>query len=416
MAEVYRARRRGPRRLRQAGRAQAGAPRPGRDPRFVQMFIEEARLAARLSLPQPGAGLRLRRGGGLLLPGDGVRRRHRPRCLLQRAGRLSLDGATHVGLELCEALAAVHNARDATGRAARHRAPRRDAQQRPPLDARRGEARRLRGGQGPGTGAAHRRRHIKGKLAYLSPEQARGDEVDARTDLYGLGLLLFEIADRRALSRSRQRRGARTSRRAAAAATGLASRARCRPHVDAVLARALAVEPERRYPSAAAMAEGIRSWSAELRSAAGQAGAEPTRRSSAPRRERRCRKERGCSAGLGSEVRGCPCTGPDDSRNAPDRSSRHARTPRSRSTRMGCARNCGRRRRIVGEWRAHACREPPLAPATSRPRCPSCRRRSPRLRTRSRQPPGRDRRPVVAPRPQRAPMRHQIAALQPRRP
>lgn len=34
---------------------------------------------------------------------------------------------------------------------------------------------------------------IKGTLGYLSPEQARGDVVDVRSDVFGLGLLMFEL-------------------------------------------------------------------------------------------------------------------------------------------------------------------------------------------------------------------------------
>jgi tetratricopeptide (TPR) repeat protein len=91
---------------------------------------------------------------------------------------------------------------------------------------------------------------IVGTPAYLSPEQAHGQPVDARSDLYALGLLLYEMLTGEILqadkeSESRQRRTLRK----------LGS---IRPlYLRAIVRRLLEPDPARRFQSAAAVVEAL---------------------------------------------------------------------------------------------------------------------------------------------------------------
>lgn len=99
--------------------------------------------------------------------------------------------------------------------------------------------------------------------AYASPEQLRGEASTTLSDVYGLGLILFELLcgePLRASAKTTTRR--QPSRIAARAEPWLARDARLlRGELDTIVSRALHEEPARRYPSAAALAEDLQAWS-----------------------------------------------------------------------------------------------------------------------------------------------------------
>jgi hypothetical protein len=95
-----------------------------------------------------------------------------------------------------------------------------------------------------------RKGRIRGKLEYLSPEQARGDQVGPASDVYAVGLILFEL-----LTSSRFIQGVRTTDLMDSAAKPTWRPIRTyNPSVSAefesMVQRALRAEPEGRYPSA----------------------------------------------------------------------------------------------------------------------------------------------------------------------
>jgi len=105
---------------------------------------------------------------------------------------------------------------------------------------------------------------VLGTASYMSPEQTRGEALDARSDIFSLGCALYEAA-----TRSLPFTG--PSMLAVMHAIGTADPtppSRLRPDLprefDLIIERALAKDKERRYPSVAAMAEALNSLRATL--------------------------------------------------------------------------------------------------------------------------------------------------------
>ncbi|HET6879681.1 MAG TPA: protein kinase [Pirellulales bacterium] len=105
---------------------------------------------------------------------------------------------------------------------------------------------------------------ILGTPAYMSPEQARGDAVDGRTDLYSLGAVLYKLT-----TGDVPFRGASTMAVLMALATETPRRPSqinpdIPPALDDLILRLLAKRPNERFASAAEVAEAIRAIEAEL--------------------------------------------------------------------------------------------------------------------------------------------------------
>ena len=98
---------------------------------------------------------------------------------------------------------------------------------------------------------------VKGKVAYMSPEQLRGEPVDRRTDVWALGVVLWESVALRRLFR----RESYTQTVFAVAEDAIPMLSELCPNVppelEWVVAKALSRDPEDRYQTAAGLARDL---------------------------------------------------------------------------------------------------------------------------------------------------------------
>jgi serine/threonine protein kinase len=107
--------------------------------------------------------------------------------------------------------------------------------------------------------AATDRQQIVGTPYFMAPEQIRGDEVDARTDIYAFGALMFELLTNTHLYTGSTAVGVLTKHLTAEpdAPSMRAPKLGIPPQVDHLCRKALARDPSQRWKSAAELAEAI---------------------------------------------------------------------------------------------------------------------------------------------------------------
>jgi TonB family protein len=98
---------------------------------------------------------------------------------------------------------------------------------------------------------------LKGKLQYMSPEQAWGRPVDARSDLFSLGAVLFEMVTGERLFTGESEMSVLESVRQGQTRTPRQVDPSIPRQVDEIVARALAIEPKDRFQSAGEMKQAL---------------------------------------------------------------------------------------------------------------------------------------------------------------
>ena len=167
------------------------------DPEFVSMFLDEARLAARIRHPNVVPTLDVVATGGELflvmeyVPGESIARL--ARTLRENHEALPTRILSAIMAGVLHGLHAAHEAKDERG------APlgivHRDMSPQNVLVGTDGVARVLDFGVAKAAGRMQTTREgqIKGKLAYMPPEQLRGAQVGRQSDIYAAGVMLWEL-------------------------------------------------------------------------------------------------------------------------------------------------------------------------------------------------------------------------------
>jgi TolB-like protein/Flp pilus assembly protein TadD/tRNA A-37 threonylcarbamoyl transferase component Bud32 len=97
-----------------------------------------------------------------------------------------------------------------------------------------------------------------GTLAYMAPEQIQGGEVDARSDIFSFGILVFEMLAGKTPFRGEHEAAAMYSIMNEEPESLLKYRPELSPELDRIIKRALEKDPEDRFQSAADMVSELR--------------------------------------------------------------------------------------------------------------------------------------------------------------
>jgi len=104
---------------------------------------------------------------------------------------------------------------------------------------------------------------LKGKVSYMAPEQARGEELDRRADLWSLGVVLWEAVTGSRLFKGSNEAATLNMTLTDDVAAPSMRRPELPPELEKILMRPLRRNPAERYATAAEMRDELESWLSE---------------------------------------------------------------------------------------------------------------------------------------------------------
>ena len=172
-------------------------PSISEDQEFIEMFIDEAKIAVQLTHANIGQIFELGNAEDSYFIAMEFVQGKDLRAIFDRArtkaGALDIPMCCHVIKEVCEALEYAH------GKKNEKQEPlgliHRDVSPQNILVSYDGEVKLIDFGIAKAAGKASKTQAgiLKGKFGYMSPEQVRGKPIDRRSDLFSLAVVLFEL-------------------------------------------------------------------------------------------------------------------------------------------------------------------------------------------------------------------------------
>lgn len=255
MAEVYLAKATGAHGFERVVALKRILPIIAEDPDFQTMFIDEARISASLSHANIGQVYEFGQIGNTpflsmeYISGRDVRR-IRTR-LAERQSHMPVEMALYIAGQLCQALDYAHRMRTLEGESMQivHR----DVSPPNVVVAYQGGVKLIDFGIARARSRITRTRtgKLKGKFAYMSPEQVEGMELDHRSDIFSCGALLFEMLTHQRPFRGDNEIAVMNAIRTAACPPPSTINPDVPLAVDQIVQKALARDREQRYQWAA---------------------------------------------------------------------------------------------------------------------------------------------------------------------
>ena len=263
MADVFKARVQGPAGFERIFVVKRILPHLSDDPIFTKMFIDEAKLAARLNHPNIVQVFELGSvDNEYFMSMEYVRGRdlaETMRTLWARVGPPRPELVAYIGREMCRALAYAHDftADDGTRLGMIHR----DISPSNVMLSSDGAVKILDFGIAKALGGdkdeSTKTGTLKGKFAYMAPEQTTSNDVDRRIDIFATGIVLHEILTGRRLFKGENDLQTIEKVRQCDVPPPSLHNPLCPPEMDNIVLMALAKNPLERFQSASEMADAL---------------------------------------------------------------------------------------------------------------------------------------------------------------